>query len=239
MNSEKYNLWKNLSANTDSIPLMDAPYDSYLNQTLSETETTLQTLRDRLHIEKETIPGADWKKAYISYVQDKEISVDGNANYTENQYQYNLDDINQDGIPELMANFLSFAYGGSISTYDGNDIITQQTHGAIIYVPGSNLICDSGGHMDVYYDEIYQISDGHFTEIAHGDYGAENNSHVEVDLDGNPIYRYYWNDQEVDKDTYNNKLNELVDMQKAEDSYQSDYMSYIDVIFAIASYHRN
>lgn len=45
--------------------------------------------------------------------------------------------------------------------------------------------------MDAFDDRIYSIVNGKIKLLAEGKYGAEDNSHVELDENNLPIYRYY------------------------------------------------
>lgn len=70
--------------------------------------------------------------------------------------------------------------------------------------------------MDNYWDGIYQLKDGQFTEIAHGDFGAEDNTNVQFDENG-PIYQYIWNGQSVSETEYQQELEASFDLASARD----------------------
>ena len=129
-----------------------------------------------------------------------------------NNAMFCLIKVNDDNIPELLIDYQSTAGGGEVVTFDGTQVNTIHTYSyGISYIPEKNLMCDSGGHMDKYYDYIYKIKNGQFVKCYSGEYGAEDNSHVEFDKDGLPIYRYYWKGVEVEKDEYNELLNAVYD----------------------------
>ena len=69
--------------------------------------------------------------------------------------------------------------------------------------------------MDVYYDRIYQIRDGRFVVTAEGNYGAEDNTNVQTDADGNPIYQYSWDGEQMTEAEYEERFQELFDREKA------------------------
>ena len=69
--------------------------------------------------------------------------------------------------------------------------------------------------MDTYYDAVYAIEENGFREIASGNYGAADNSRVETDADGNPIYEYYWNDRETTEEGYGQALEKVFDSDRA------------------------
>ena len=78
------------------------------------------------------------------------------------------------------------------------------------YQEKENLIRSSGGRMDHYYDEIYRIRNGGFELVISGEYGSEDNTQVQYDSKGDPIYQYFWNGEKVENwEAYEAKLNEV------------------------------
>ena len=75
--------------------------------------------------------------------------------------------------------------------------------------------------MGGYYDEIYKIENGKFTTVAKGSYGETEDQ--QTDENGELIYRYYWNSEDVSEEQYEQKLKELFDQDQAEDIYQNIY----------------
>lgn len=69
--------------------------------------------------------------------------------------------------------------------------------------------------MDVYYDRIYRIDDEGFVMTAEGNYGAEDNTNVQTDAQGNPIYQYSWNGTKMTKEEYEQWFAELFDKDRA------------------------
>lgn len=93
------------------------------------------------------------------------------------------------------------------SYYDGQVNTCSLGRVQLSYLPGENRLWASGGAMDCYYDCVYKLKDGIMEEIAKGEYGAEDNSNVQWDEDGYPVYQYFWNGEEVTENTYDKKLN--------------------------------
>lgn len=127
-------------------------------------------------------------------------------------------------IPEIWIDY-GYGYAGAeVYTQDGNETSNISiSQGGAEWIENGNLLLASGGHMDVYYDEIYKIQDGKFVSISSGDYGASDNSNVQYDEQNNPIYDYYWNDRKVSKNEYIQSLNNLFDRTKVTDIYQNIY----------------
>ena len=99
-------------------------------------------------------------------------------------------------------------------------------------LPGKNLILDSGGHMDRYYDTVYRIEAGHLVVVNSGYYGAEDNSNVHCDENGHPIYQYFWNDKEVSEAVYFEQLNSIFPPDKAvgDDYGDYDWQNYYGIL---------
>ena len=87
--------------------------------------------------------------------------------------------------------------------------------------------------MDVYYDKIYGIQDGQFVLKASGEYGAEDNTSVKMDENGNPIYKYKWNNKEVASESeYMELLEKSYDIERSVSpfdgtSYDDDAARYV------------
>ena len=163
---------------------------------------------------KVAVSSNEWKEAYINYVNEHGNIYDS-FGYTMEIYK--LVNINNDNIPELYINFGSTASGDVICTYYEGKVVEQPMWNyGFSYIEGQNIFRDAGGHMDVYHDKIYSIENGQFVLLHEGNYGAADNSHVQFDSDGNPVYNYYWNGTEVSSETeYMNLLNEVYNTQQA------------------------
>ena len=128
-----------------------------------------------------------------------------------------LVNINNDEIPELYLNFGTTASGDVLCSYAEGTVIEQPMYNyGFSYIEGQNLFRDLGGHMDVYYDKIYTIQGGQFALLYSGDYGAEDNSNVQLDESGMPIYNYYWNGTQVSsQEEYMTLLNQVYNTEQA------------------------
>ena len=154
---------------------------------------------------------ADWQIAYFNFLDQNYREHD-----MENQYECTLIYINDDDIPELYIEYGSTASGSLLAYFNGSEVVTlpMYTYG-LTYIERENRFRDSGGHMDTYYDAVYAIEENGFREIASGNYGAADNSRVETDADGNPIYEYYWNDRETTEEGYGQALEKVFDSDRA------------------------
>lgn len=152
----------------------------------------------------------DWANGYIDIV---------NAANDDNRFA--LCYIDRDDRPELVVVGSYNAEGSRVYTADdrGNISSVNCSLNGITYVERENLMCDSGGSMDVYYDDIYHIENGEFVRHYRGTYGAPDNSNVQIDSDGNPIYNYYWDDGEVPENDYYLLFYTAYPMERAQNPY--------------------
>lgn len=158
-----------------------------------------------------------WKKVYSSYI---ESHIDNDAAAS----RYRLIDVNGDSVPELYRLGGSTASGDSLCTvYNGKLVELHGWNYGFSAVPKKNSVCESGGHMDEYHDKIYSIENGAFVLKHDGEYGAPDNSHVQVDASGNPIYIYKWDGAAVTKSVYNADLNAAFDSASAVKAYADTY----------------
>lgn len=165
------------------------------------------------------INNQDWKKLYIDYIEENGKRYDPFlGSYSDIYKLVNIDD---DNIPELFICFGSVADGDVLCSCFNGSVIEQPMYcGGFSYIEGTNLFRDSGGHMDCYHDKIYCKSDGVFSLLCIGEYGASDNANVEYDSDGYPIYDYYWNDTKVSSESeYMKLLNDIYDTRTAISPY--------------------
>lgn len=160
----------------------------------------------------DTGESAGWQQAYIDCVSQQSASeVDG----------YNLIYLDDDEIPELVVIGSCEAAGCRIVSFcDGKIYQNQLNRLYFSYIEGGNLLCNSEGNMDCYYDLVYSLDKQGLKPVAEGYYGAEDNSNVQYDASGEPIYYYEWNGTRMTKEEYAKALNDVYDMSKAKDGYE-------------------
>ncbi len=154
---------------------------------------------------------AGWKQAYIDYLQ----AQDG-----EEWVGYQLIYLNDDDIPELVKIGNSEAVGCMIAAYAGGSVVDNQLNRLYFsYIEKGNLLCNSEGNMDSYYDLVYTMTDGQLSLAASGYYGAKDNSKLEFDKNGEVVYQYEWNGTLMSREEYSQALNAVYDTSKARDGY--------------------
>ncbi|MDO4330413.1 MAG: hypothetical protein Q4C66_13900 [Lachnospiraceae bacterium] len=172
---------------------------------------TIQSAKDFIGVGRKAA-AEDWRQAYVEYLRtDSDV---------EGQEGYVLIYLDNDDIPELVEIGVSEADGCRIVNFSKGKVHkTQLNRLYFSYIERGNLLCNSEGLMDCYYDRVYSLIDGEMTLIASGDYGAEDNSRVQFDEEGNPIYQYVWNGVKMSKEEYERALNSVYDLSRARDGY--------------------
>ncbi len=152
----------------------------------------------------------EWKQAYLDLMKKP-----GGDNV-----KYKLVYIDDDDIPELYILGNTVAQGDMLCTYREGEVwgIHMYNYG-LSYLERQNSFCDSGGRMDSYFDYVYSLEDEGAIMWHKGEFGAGDNSRVECDAEGNPIYVYNWDGEEVSKKEYEENLEEAYDETKAKLGY--------------------
>ncbi len=145
-----------------------------------------------------------WKKAYLEWLE----------RYADVNQTYDLLYVNNDSIPELAVHSGAEAGGCQILTYANGAVDVLQTQRLdFSYIKRGNKLNNSAGHMDNYYDIVYEIRNGKWTCIAHGEYyGAGNWNEV---LGRYICENYVWNGQQVSIAEYLNALSQVYPSQQA------------------------
>lgn len=220
-----------------------------LDATTSLAEITIQAAKDFIEYTKQTSdeePGGEqetfqndketdgrnleaWQQAYADYLlNDSDAAA---------QEGYTLITMSDDEIPQLVEVGIDEATGCRIIYYAKGEVHSAQLNRLYFsYIPGENLLCNSEGLMDTYYDLVYSIVDGEMTLIAAGYYGAEDNSNVQFDAEGNLVYQYEWNGVEMSKEEYEDELFSVYDTSKAVSYDYSSLYSVDEMIEVIEKY---
>ena len=107
-----------------------------------------------------------------------------------------------------------------IAAYAGGFVVENQLNRLYFsYIEKGNLLCNSEGNMDSYYDLVYTMTDGQLSPVASGYYGAKDNSKLEFDENGDVVYQYEWNGTLMSREEYSQALNAVYDTSKARDGY--------------------
>lgn len=170
---------------------------------------------------------SSWQQQYVDYVQAQEPGMwEG----------YRLLYIDDDDIPEIAAFGSSEAIGSKIISFgDGKVHETQLSRLNFSYIERGGLLCNSDGNMDSYYDVVYQMENGELKQIAAGYYGAEDNSNVRLDQNGDPIYQYKWEGKLMSQEDYEKALNAVYDTSRVKkESLVKEFYSAEEIIEEIS-----
>ena len=155
--------------------------------------------------------GVAWKDAYIDVVK----------NADPNEWEgFTLIYLDDDDVPELIMAGAYAARGNVLVAYTETGVKENQLNRLYFsYIERGNQLCNSEGLMDYYYDLVLTLQDGQLVLTDQGYYGAEDNSNVQFDENGEPIYQYEWNGKQVTKEEYAEELNAVYDQSKAVRGY--------------------
>jgi hypothetical protein len=146
---------------------------------------------------------------------------------------YALIYIDDDDIPEVVKAGMCEADGNKIVTYNkesGKVTDNQLCRLGFYYAEGKNILVNSDGNMDEYFDTVYAVKNGALVQTAGGTYGAPDNSNLQTDADGNLIYEYNWNGKKMTKDEYDKEFAAATDNQTLELVYDYQQLSYDEII---------
>ena len=159
-----------------------------------------------------------WRTAYRAWLQQN----------GEGYFSYDLIYVNDDTVPELVVSTGAEAGGCQILTYGAAGLQVLQTRRLhFTYVNHGNLLCNSDGHMDSYYDDVYTIENGRWRCIANGVSWGYYGDYSEV-LGRYLCMNYQWNGQKVSIAEFLNALSQVYPSQRAEEpEFQYNYAEII------------
>ena len=200
----------------DIVDAKELLKDAADNKDNSVDSTESIRREDSTEISKETnnsMPA--WKQAYIDYFNNSSLDL--------SEYNYILEDVNSDNIPEL------FLYNSMINDrefyYVNKNNEVKSIEFTKSYIRAENgCVYITGGSQGYYYDNVSQCN-------ANGDYEPIFEGYSEEDLSGDTVsFKYYIGSNiEVSEDEYERKLSAYKDMKSfgEEDSNQGDVISAI------------
>ena len=169
--------------------------------------------------EKEESVDSDYQKAYLEFLKDKK----------ESHRLFALVYVDNDDIPELYLSGVSEAEGDMICSLKNGVVVYQYLSriGGGKYVERSGNIINQNGHMGLYYDNVYTLSENGFSQILNARY-TERYEHI-----GNEEYNiycdYFIGDTPVSEADYNNAVSSAFDLSKAVSLYENS-VSYNTII---------
>ena len=176
-------------------------HSSENNGTEENTVTTAETNE----IQNTTPKSADYKKAYLEFLKDKQ----------ESHRLFALVFIDDDDIPELYLKGSSEAEGDMVCSFKNGSIIKQQLNrtGGGKYIPRSGDMINQNGNMECCYTNVYKLNDSGFTKTFNA-LSVENVEHIGGE-EYNFIYEYFVEDAPVSEAEYNIAVNSAFDFSQA------------------------
>ena len=167
-------------------------------------ENTVATVKSD-EIQNATPKSADYKKAYLDFLRDKQ----------ESHRLFALVFIDNDDIPELYLKGSSEAEGDIVCSFKNGSIIKQQLNrtGGGKYTPRSGDMIDQNGNMGRCYTNVYKLNDSGFTKTFNA-LSIENVEHIGGE-EYNFIYEYFVEDAPVSEAEYNTAVNSAFDFSQA------------------------
>ncbi len=244
-------LWKSEDANGSETDISEEEADKAKEKYLTERiQAELTPFSDYSPKNPEDYYGDDygmafgkgyssWQEGYLAYLNE-------NLSNNEGGFSYALIYVDDDDIPELVCDSGFEAGGCQILSYcDGQENVFQTSRLYFTYIEKSGLLCNSEGHMGYYYDYVYLLESGKWKQRFAGDY-YEFDESQEIDYDEETgryhTLHYEVNGEELDEQTYLDRLNEVYDSEKAKEpeSYLliDDLMSYLTTGKMFSDDHR-
>ena len=176
-------------------------HSSENNGTEENTVTTAKTNE----IQNTTPKSADYKKAYLEFLKDKQ----------ESHRLFALVFIDNDDIPELYLKGVSEAEGDMVCSFKNGAVITQQLNrtGGGKYTPRSGDMINQNGNMGRCYTNVYKLNDSGFTKTFNA-LSVENVEHIGGE-EYNFVYEYFVEDAPVSEAEYNAAVNSAFDFSQA------------------------
>ena len=167
-------------------------------------ENTVATVKSD-EIQNATPKSADYKKAYLDFLRDKQ----------ESHRLFALVFIDNDDIPELYLKGSSEAEGDMVCSFKNGSIIKQQLNrtGGGKYTSRSGEVIDQNGNMGRCYTNVYKLNDSGFTKTFNA-LSVENVEHIGGE-EYNFIYEYFVEDAPVSEAEYNTAVNSAFDFSQA------------------------
>ena len=186
-------------------------------------------------IENKVVEAEEWKQAYIDWV---------NGWITKsNLATFQLFDLNGDAIPEIVAFGSDMSEGAEVATWGVGTVQTipldrMEAH----YIPGGNVIDNSGGMSEDWYDTIYKIQDGQWVQIGNGTYSVPGPDEPDIPMeDENGNYNFInfkWKGTPMSKEDYQQQVKKLIDLDNAVfmDGENNSAVSVSEIVSQIENY---
>lgn len=198
-----------LTACTESVPESESYQKTEDSHPVSSPDREVQK-------QEASVPAADDETPDPQDVFDGEAFAAAYAEQLEilysdksNMYSYSLIYVDEDEIPELVVKG-NMADGHNILTYhEGKVDVLWLNRENFTYLERGNLLCNSDGVSGVYADDVYTIREGKWERLAGGTSEMLWEDGPVQDENGEYVFQYSWNGEDVDQAAYQERLNEV------------------------------
>lgn len=171
---------------------------------------------------------SEWKKSYIDFINSNEKGISSTLGF--DSYQYYLINIDNDNIPELYIDYISYAGGAVVYSYQNGSIVKQHVKAGISYIEDKGLFLNNYYIIgcDNYYDEVYLLKDGTFSMVSSG----------YLQIYYSPEYKeeYVWDGKTVSKEEYDSMLSSYFEKSEAKSTLDLEPYDCNEIITAINNY---
>ncbi len=167
-----------------------------------------------------------------AYVVKSEVlpAYENYANNYVSDYSFSFIYLDDDEIPELVLHGDCEAAGNIICTYYNGSVVELNTQRlSFDYLEKQGLLCNSTGNMGYYFDNIFNLKDGEFTNVVSGEYWEtyDDNGNIVTDANGIIVFSYSWNGQQVTADEYDELLAQAFNKEDATSVYDLEFYSSV------------
>lgn len=179
-------------------------------------------------VENNALITSEWKKSYIDFINSNEKGISSTLGF--DSYQYYLINIDNDNIPELYIDYISYAGGAIVYSYQNGSIVKQHVKAGVSYIEGEGLFLNSYYIIgcDNYYDEVYLLKDGSFSMVSSG----------YLQIYYSPEYKeeYVWDGKTVSKEEYDSTLSNYFEESEAKSTLDLEAYDCNEIVNAINNY---
>ena len=177
----------------------------------------------------EAVNDDGWKEAFSDYITQR--SADDSI------VGYALINVCDNGIPSLVEEGDCEATGNTVLVYkDGVISETYLSRLGYSYAEKGNILVNSDGNTGAYYDVVYEVLDGYLVKTAQGEYSIiiDDDGNLKTDENGEEVYEYKWNGQDIDKDGYDKNLADAISGRQMISVDDVEYLDYDAMIAELA-----
>lgn len=202
-----------------------------------QLELYYDSVSQEFAIEDKPADSGAWKQAYIDYIDNTIADTYSDSSMFFDYSQFAIIDIDGDEVPEIFYDSGFGAGGSGLLTYADGEV--SELHGGngtgLYYIEAGGVFKYSGGHMDNFTEDIYNISGGKPKLKYSGKYYLPADAYTGGG-DVQDSYEYYINDMKVTRGAYEKKIAASFDASSAKYALDGETYTYYNITSAIQGY---